>query len=191
MARWNTTKAITTGFISLLFALLPAGCGGYSNGGGGNGGGGGTNAPSIPSGLTASAANAQVNLTWNASSGATAYYVKRSTTTGGPYTQIAAPTGTSYADNSVTNGTKYYYVVSAYNSYGQSANSTEVNTNSAASSWRAGRSTGNTWKHASEPFLDSQHRRNELSRKAQYNQRRSLHASFGPDRGKLRRHQPH
>jgi fibronectin type 3 domain-containing protein len=127
MARWNTTKAITTGFISLLFALLQAGCGGYSNGGGGNGGGGGTNAPSIPSGLTASAANAQVNLTWNASSGATAYYVKRSTTTGGPYTQIAAPTGTSYADNSVTNGTKYYYVVSAYNSYGQSANSAEVN----------------------------------------------------------------
>ena len=127
MARWNTTKAITTGFISLLFALLQAGCGGYSNGGGGNGGGGGTNAPSIPSRLTASAANAQVNLTWNASSGATAYYVKRSTTTGGPYTQIAAPTGTSYADNSVTNGTKYYYVVSAYNSYGQSANSAEVN----------------------------------------------------------------
>jgi len=127
MARWNTTKAITTGFISLLLALLQAGCGGYSNGGRGNGGGGGSNAPSIPSGLTASAANAQVNLTWNASSGATAYYVKRSTTTGGPYTQIAAPTGTSYADNSVTNGTKYYYVVSAYNSYGQSANSAEVN----------------------------------------------------------------
>jgi fibronectin type 3 domain-containing protein len=107
-------------------ALLQSGCGGYS-GGGGNGGGGGSNAPSTPSGLTASAANAQVNLTWNASSGATAYYVKRSTTTGGPYTQIAAPTGTSYADNSVTNGTKYYYVVSAYNSYGQSANSAEVN----------------------------------------------------------------
>ena len=127
MARWNTTKAITTGFISLLLALLQAGCGGYSNGGRGNGGGGGSNAPSIPSGLTASAANAQVNLTWNASSGATAYYVKRSTTTGGPYTQIASPTGTSYADNSVTNGTKYYYVVSAYNSYGQSANSAEVN----------------------------------------------------------------
>jgi fibronectin type 3 domain-containing protein len=127
MARWNTTKTITAGVVSLLLALLQAGCGGYSNGGGGNGGGGGTNAPSIPSGLTASAANAQVNLTWNASSGATAYYVKRSTTTGGPYTQIAASTGTSYADNSVTNGTKYYYVVSAYNSYGQSANSAEVN----------------------------------------------------------------
>jgi fibronectin type 3 domain-containing protein len=125
MARWNTTKTIAAGF-SLLAAFL-AGCGGYSGGNGGNGGGGGSNAPSTPSGLTASAANAQVNLDWSASSSATAYYVKRSTTTGGPYTQIAAPTTTSYADNSVTNGTKYYYVVSAYNSYGQSANSAEVN----------------------------------------------------------------
>jgi fibronectin type 3 domain-containing protein len=125
MARWNTTKSITGCFVCLLLALLQAGCGGYSNGGG-NRGGGGSNPPSAPTGLTASAANAQVNLTWNATSGATAYYVKRSTTSGGPYTQIATPTATSYADNSVTNGTKYYYVVSAYNSYGQSANSAEV-----------------------------------------------------------------
>jgi fibronectin type 3 domain-containing protein len=125
MARWNTTKSITGCFVCLLLALLQAGCGGYSNGGG-NRGGGGSNPPSAPTGLTASAANAQVNLTWNASSGATAYYVKRSTTSSGPYTQIATPTATSYADNSVTNGTKYYYVVSAYNSYGQSANSAEV-----------------------------------------------------------------
>jgi fibronectin type 3 domain-containing protein len=126
MARWNTTKSITGCFVYILLALLQAGCGGYSNGGG-NGGGGGSSAPFVPTGLTASAANAQVNLTWNASSGATAYYVKRSTTSGGPYTQMATPTATSYADNSVTNGTKYYYVVSAYNSYGQSANSAEVN----------------------------------------------------------------
>jgi fibronectin type 3 domain-containing protein len=126
MARRNATKSITGCFVGLLLALLQAGCGGYSSGGG-NGGGGGSNPPSAPTGLTASAANAQVNLTWNASSGATAYYVKRSTTSGGPYAQIATPTATSYADNSVTNGTKSYYVVSAYNSYGQSANSAEVN----------------------------------------------------------------
>jgi len=128
MFRWNTTKTIAVCFVSVLLVVLQAGCGGYSGGsGGGNGGGGGSNAPSTPMGLTAAASNAQVNLTWNASSGATAYYVKRSTTTGGPYTQIATPTTTSYADNSVTNGTKYFYVVSAYNSYGQSANSVEVN----------------------------------------------------------------
>jgi Glycoside hydrolase family 44/Fibronectin type III domain len=116
-------------FVLTLFlgGLALAGCGGYSSpGNGGNGGGGGGSAPPTPTGLTASAANAQVNLSWSASSGATAYYVKRSTTSGGPYTQIASPTTTNYADNGVTNGTKYYYVVSAYNSYGPSANSTEV-----------------------------------------------------------------
>lgn len=124
MARCTVTKTISS--FAILAALLLSGCmGGYS-GSGGNGGGGGSNAPATPTGLTASAANAQVNLTWSASTGATAYYVKRSTTTGGPYAQIATPTTTSYADNTVSNGTKYYYVVSAYNTYGQSANSAEV-----------------------------------------------------------------
>jgi fibronectin type 3 domain-containing protein len=112
----------------LLLALLPAfmlaGCRGY--GSAGNGGGGGTLAPAAPMGLAATPTNAQVTLNWTASSGATGYYVKRSTTSGGSYTQIAAPTATTYADNAVTNGTKYFYVVSAYNSYGQSANSAEV-----------------------------------------------------------------
>jgi len=77
-------------------------------------------------GLAASTANAQVNLTWNASSGATGYYVKRSLSSGAE-AQIATVSATTYADNAVANGTKYYYVVSAYNSYGQSSNSAEVN----------------------------------------------------------------
>jgi len=123
MARWISTKPIFS--LAIIAAFLLSGCMGYTSGGG-KGGGGGSNAPATPAGLTASAANAQVNLTWSASTGASAYYVKRSTTTGGPYTQIAAPTATSYADNTVTNGTKYYYVVSAYNTYGLSANSAEV-----------------------------------------------------------------
>ena len=114
--------------ISLLWlpafvTLWLAGCGAY--GGGGNGGGGGGSAPSAPTGLTATAGNAQVNLTWNASAGATGYYVKRSTSSG-TEVQIAAQSATAYSDNSVSNGITYYYVVSAYNSYGQSANSAEV-----------------------------------------------------------------
>jgi hypothetical protein len=107
---------------STIVLLCLAGCGGY--GGAGNGGGGG-NPPAAPTGLTATPGNAQVTLTWNASSGATSYYVKRSTTTGSE-TQIAAQPTTGYTDNAVANGTKYYYVVAAYNSYGQSANSAEV-----------------------------------------------------------------
>jgi len=108
--------------MSSTLVLCLAGCGSY--GGGGNGGGGG-NAPAAPTGLAATTANAQVTLTWNASSGATGYYVKRSTTTGSE-TQIAAQPTTGYTDNAVANGTKYYYVVAAYNSYGQSTNSAEV-----------------------------------------------------------------
>lgn len=126
MARWNTKNTIASFFLPALLALSFAGCAGYSNGGGGNRGGGGTNTPPAPAGLMATAGNAQVNLTWNGSAGATAYYVKRSMTSGGPYAQVATPTTTSYADTSLTNGTKYYYVVSAYDSNGQSANSTEA-----------------------------------------------------------------
>ncbi len=77
-------------------------------------------------GLAATAGNAQASLTWTASSGATSYHVKRATTSGGPYTQIGAPTSTSYTDTALTNGTTYYYVVSALNSAGESANSTQV-----------------------------------------------------------------
>src|SRR4029077_20386181 len=101
-------------------SLLFSGCGGY---GGGNGG---ATVPPVPTGLTATAGNVQVALTWNASSGAASYYVKRSTTSGSGYAQIATPAAANYTDTGLTNGTKYYYVISAYNSAGQSSNSSEV-----------------------------------------------------------------
>ncbi len=82
--------------------------------------------PSVPSGLAATADNAQVSLRWSASSGATGYHVKRSTTSGGPYAQIAAPASPAYMDTSVANGTTYYYVVSALDSAGESANSGQI-----------------------------------------------------------------
>ena len=131
MARWNTTKSIAGCFVYLLFALFQTGCGGYSNGGG-NGGGGASNPPPAPTGLTASAANAQVNLTWNASSGATSYHVKRSATNGGPYTQVSAPTAANFTDTGLINDTIYYYVVSALNSAGESANSSQASATPAA-----------------------------------------------------------
>ena len=68
----------------------------------------------------------QVSLSWSTVSSATNYFVKRSTQSGGPYTTLASTTGTSYADNSVINGTTYYYVVSASNAGGEGLNSTEV-----------------------------------------------------------------
>jgi fibronectin type 3 domain-containing protein len=82
--------------------------------------------PGLPGGLVGTISNAQVTLSWSASSGATGYKVKRSTTSGGPYTTIAQTVGTGYADTGLLNGTTYYYVVSAFNATGESANSAQI-----------------------------------------------------------------
>jgi fibronectin type 3 domain-containing protein len=115
---------------ALVFAgwcvLYLAGCGGYTSAGGGKGNYGGSTIPAVPGGLTATAATSQVLLSWNSSAYATSYHVKRATQSGGPYTPIAAPTVTDFTDSSVTNGTKYFYVVSGVNSTGESANSNEA-----------------------------------------------------------------
>ena len=85
-----------------------------------------TVAPVAPAGLSATAGNSQAGLTWNSSSGAASYNVKRSITNGGPYTIISSPAGTNYTDAGLANGTAYYYVVSAVNAGGESANSSQV-----------------------------------------------------------------
>jgi len=83
--------------------------------------------PPAPTGLTASPGNAQVSLNWNASSGAASYNVKRSTTSGGPYTTVATGvTSTSFTNTGLTNGTTYFFVVSAVNSAGESGNSNQA-----------------------------------------------------------------
>src|SRR5262249_37584342 len=88
--------------------------------------GGGT-PPPPPTGLTAAPGNAQVTLNWSASSGATSYNVKRSTTSGGPYTTIATGvTATSFTNTGLTNGTTYFYLVSAVNAPGESGNSNQA-----------------------------------------------------------------
>lgn len=82
--------------------------------------------PSPPANLTALGTNLLVELQWSASSGATGYNLQRSTTNSGPYSVIAAPNTTSYSDTAINPGTTYYYVVSATNSSGSSANSTQA-----------------------------------------------------------------
>ncbi len=54
------------------------------------------------------------------------YNVKRSTTSGGSYTTIGTLTSTTYTDTNVSNGSTYYYVVSAINTLGENPNSAEV-----------------------------------------------------------------
>jgi len=86
---------------------------------GANGGG----PPAVPTGLAAMAGNQQIVLSWTASLGATSYNVKRSTSSGGPFTTVASPATTSFTNTGLTNGTTYFYEVSAVNSVGESANS--------------------------------------------------------------------
>src|SRR5271170_4552001 len=66
-----------------------AGCAGVSGSTSGNGDAP-LSGPAVPSGVMAAAGNAQVSLTWNVSTGATSYHLKRGTVSGGHYTQIAA-----------------------------------------------------------------------------------------------------
>jgi autotransporter-associated beta strand protein len=83
--------------------------------------------PPRPDGLATTPTLGFVPLTWNAVPGATGYRVKRSTTTGGPYSTLAANvTATSYADTTALAGTPYYYVISALGTGGESGNSGEV-----------------------------------------------------------------
>ena len=83
--------------------------------------------PATPTNLAASAGNGQINLTWSGSGGAFSYTVKRSLTDGGPYETIATGvTNTTYADANIDYGTVYYYVVSAANAAGESADSNQA-----------------------------------------------------------------
>lgn len=77
--------------------------------------------------LIATPGNAQVTLSWNSVTGATGYNIGRATTSGGIYTTIASNvSATTYNDTNLTNGTTYYYIVSATSASGGSDNSAEV-----------------------------------------------------------------
>ncbi|MBA4149471.1 MAG: family 10 glycosylhydrolase [Verrucomicrobia bacterium] len=116
--------------------------------------------PAAPSSLSATAVSgSQINLTWTDNSSDEAnFIVSRSTTSGGPYTDIATLSANSTSYNNSTGlapGTTYYYVVRAVNSGGSSAFSNQasattqstslvqVHVNSITMSWVK---TGNKYK---------------------------------------------
>ncbi|WDT76638.1 MAG: FG-GAP-like repeat-containing protein [Candidatus Manganitrophus sp.] len=92
--------------------------------------------PLPPTGLRAIAADGQVTLEWNSVTGASSYFLYRATVSGinrdnwntivgGNRTQV--PGGaTVYIEDSLANGTTYFFVVTAQNSLGQSQESVEV-----------------------------------------------------------------
>jgi hypothetical protein len=69
-----------------------------------------------------------VQINWSGVTGAPAYNVKRATTSGGPYTTVAAGvTANTYTNTGLTHGTTYYYVItSGYINSCESGNSSQV-----------------------------------------------------------------
>ena len=116
--------------------------------------------PPTPSGLGATAGVSQVSLTWTAAAGATGYNVKRSSASGGPYAVIGTTAGTaSYTDATATNGTTYYYLVSANNTAGESSDSNQASAtpNTPYGAWAANPAQGLTAGVNDGPLDDPDH----------------------------------
>ena len=83
--------------------------------------------PPAPTILTVATNCAQASLTWSVVvCPSITYNVKRSSSSGGPYTTIANTTSTAFTDTSVLSGTTNYYVVSALSDGGEGSNSAQV-----------------------------------------------------------------
>jgi uncharacterized protein YfiM (DUF2279 family) len=78
-----------------------------------------------PTGLAVTAGNKTNGLAWNTVTSATGYKVYRSTSTG-TETFLANSATNSYTDNAVTNGTQYFYKVTATGTSPESAKSSEA-----------------------------------------------------------------
>jgi uncharacterized protein (DUF1800 family) len=87
--------------------------------------------PAVPQGMNANAGNGQVTLNWTPVAGANSYNVYRSTS---PNHETATPlvtglTAPPFVNKGLTNGTGYYYKVSAVNGGGEGDRSDEVSAN--------------------------------------------------------------
>lgn len=86
-------------------------------------------ATNAPIGLTATAGNGQVALSWTATTGADSYNIYWSTSSGVTQangTIISGITGTTYTHTGLTNGTTYHYIVTAVNLGGESPVSSQT-----------------------------------------------------------------
>ncbi|MCP5547388.1 MAG: autotransporter-associated beta strand repeat-containing protein [Akkermansiaceae bacterium] len=82
--------------------------------------------PAAPTGLALLGQPGAVSLNWSTTPTATSYNVRRSNVSGGPYDIVASGiTGTSFTDATVSDGTPYFYVVTAVNAFGEGDESAE------------------------------------------------------------------
>jgi hypothetical protein len=81
-------------------------------------------APPAPSGFVGTANDEEADFTWTLDPNVLTYTLSRSSAVGGPYVPLASASGvygvSSTTDTSLTNGTTYYYVLSALTETGSS-----------------------------------------------------------------------
>lgn len=114
------------------------------------GGGADTTAPQTPTGFVAVAGDGEVTISWNANSETdlAGYNVYKSQNSGTGYNRITTPTQTSSShtglrDSSVTNGTQYFYKISAQDTTGNVSNfSIEVSATPQAAGGGGGSGSG-------------------------------------------------
>jgi len=117
-APWQVMLATITGTTFIDSSTTPGSTWHYVVCASSNGGGSADSAPAsitplaAPANLSTTPGNGSVTLSWTAAPGATAYAVKRSTASGGPYTTVGTPAGNSFIDSS-TNDTRWFYIVTA------------------------------------------------------------------------------
>lgn len=114
-------KSLSQLLLAAAVALFSfAGCGG-------GGGGGGGSVPNAPANVTITAGGGQNTLSWDEVSGATSYNIYWKNSAGVTTSDAKIEGATSpYIHTGLTNGTTYYYAITALNAVGEGALSSEV-----------------------------------------------------------------
>jgi hypothetical protein len=111
-----------------------------------------------PAGLTAVALDGRVILVWNSVSGATSYTVYRGSASGVSKAVYAARSTNAqrpFVSGGLTNGTTTYFVVTASNASGESAESAEIAAAPASTGWPVPDSDGDGYSDAAESAYGS------------------------------------
>jgi len=83
--------------------------------------------PAAPEDISAVAGDGQVLVGWSPVDSASGYNVYQSTISGGPYTLVGTDVSADcFLDTLLTDGTTYYYVVTALNAVGEGPDSSEI-----------------------------------------------------------------
>ena len=127
---WNSSVSLATGTYSVDIGVFDSTWAHnyYWNGSAGSITVSHTPPPPAPAGLSASPGAGEVSLKWSASAGAASYNVYRGPASGAEHATPVATgiTTTSFTNQGLTNGTKYFFEVAAVNAGGTSGFSNEA-----------------------------------------------------------------